>query len=74
MVEVHDVAFELLLVDVDDGQVINSALVHQSVSVSDSNIACADEYYFVSNMISHDSYSAPNVRILLAMRPTSQVQ
>lgn len=74
MVEVHDVALELLFVDVDDGQVVNSSLVDQSVGVSNSNVARADEYYFVSNMISHASYCAPNVRILLVMRPNSQTQ
>ena len=74
MVEVHDVALELLLVDVDDGQVVNGALVDQSVCVGDSDIAGADEYYFVSNMISHGPYCAPDVRILLGLRPNSQVR
>ena len=53
VVEVHYVTGELLLVDIDDGQVIDGSLVNECECVGNSNVACADEYNFVSNMISH---------------------
>ncbi len=53
VVEVHHVAFELLLIDVNDGQVVDSALVHQCIRVGDSDIACTNQYNLVSHKICH---------------------
>ena len=54
VVEVHDIAFQLPLIDVDDGQVVDDALVDQCVGVSDSHVTRANENDFISYMLCHD--------------------
>ena len=54
VVEVHDIAFQLPLIDVDDGQVVDDALVDQCVGVSDSHVTRANENDFISYMLCHN--------------------
>lgn len=44
VVEVHDLADELVVVDIDDRQVIGQTLVDQGVRVRDTHVSGADEH------------------------------
>lgn len=64
MVEVHHVAFEFFLIDVDDGEVVYCALVDQCVCVGHSHVACSDENDLVSDDVLHNDLSKIRDRLV----------